>query len=131
MKSFQPYLNFNGNTREAMEFYQKACGGTLDLQTFGEASKVPGTEHRIMHARLSNGDAVLMASDTMPEHPFVQGTNVMVNIDCESDEELDRIFAALSEGAMITMPVQDTFWRARFGMLIDKFGVHWMFNSQH
>ena len=66
----------------------------------------------------------------MQEHPFVQGTNVHLNIDCESVEEIDRLFGALSAGGTVTMPLQDTFWGARFGLLNDKFGVQWMFNCE-
>jgi PhnB protein len=132
MKSFGPYLNFNGNTREAMTFYQEALGGTLDLMSFSDAHVPgpPGSENRLMHARLTSGSAVLMASDTMPHHTFTPGNNMHVNIDCESVDEIERIFAAMSDGATITMPLGDQFWGARFGMLIDKFGIHWMFNCE-
>ncbi len=132
MKAFQPYLNFDGQTREAMTFYQKALGGDLQIQSFADSGQPgpPGAEDRIMHARLTNGSAILMASDTMPGHPFAKGTNVHINVDCDSVEEIDRIFKAMSEGATVNMPLQDTFWGARFGMLTDKFGMHWMFNCE-
>ena len=132
MKAFQPYLNFDGATRDAMTFYQKALGGDLHVMTFGETGQPtpPGMENRVMHARLASGNAILMASDTMPGHPFTQGTNVHVNVDCDTTEEIDRIFKAMSDGAKVDMPLQDTFWGARFGMLTDKFGVHWMFNCE-
>src|ERR1043165_4431849 len=98
MKAFQPYLNLDGNTREAMTFYQQCLGGKLDVMSFADA-KVPGppgSENRVMHARLVDGDAVLMASDTMPGHPFTPGNNVHVNVECDSPEELEKKFAALS-----------------------------------
>ena len=90
----------------------------------------PGSENRVMHARITKGSAVLMASDSMPGHPFSQGTNFSVNIDCDTTDELDRYFTAMSEGGRVNMPPQDTFWGARFGMLTDKFGVNWMFNCE-
>lgn len=132
MKAFQPYLNFDGETREAMTFYHKALGGDLNIMSFADSGQQapPGDENRVMHAKLENGPAVLMASDTMRGHPFVKGTNVHVNVDCDSNEEIDRVFKAMSEGSKITMPLQDTFWGARFGMLTDKFGVNWMFNCE-
>lgn len=133
MKAFQVYLNFDGNCREAMTFYQRALGAEMEIQTFGDVKMEmpPGSENRVMHARITKGNsAVLMASDTMPGHAFTMGTNFHVNIDCDSDDELDRYYTALSEGGKASMPPQDTFWGARFGMLTDRFGVNWMFNHQ-
>ena len=132
MKAFQPYLNFDGDTREAMTFYHQALGGDLSIQTFGDvkAPGPPGSENRVMHASLTNGPAVLMASDTMPGMQFSKGNNVHINVDCSSLDEIDRIFKALSEGGQVVMPLADQFWGARFGMLVDKFGMHWMFNCQ-
>lgn len=72
-----------------------------------------------------------MASDTMPGMPLQQGNNFAVSIECDSNEEVDRLFAALGENGKANMPVQDMFWGARFGMLTDQFGIQWMFNFQH
>jgi PhnB protein len=132
MKGTQPYLNFDGQARDAMTFYQHALGGKLDLMTFGDAHipGVEGHENRVMHARLETGPLVLMASDTMPGHPFTKGNNFHINIDCSSNDEQDKLFAALSEGGKVTMPLADQFWGARFGMLTDRYGVSWMFNSE-
>jgi len=66
----------------------------------------------------------------MPGHPFKQGTNVHVNVDCDNVEEIERIFKAMSEGGNVVMPLADQFWGARFGMLVDKFGLNWMFNCE-
>ena len=132
MKGFNTYLNFDGNTAEAMRFYQKALDAKLDMQTFGDAQQggPPGSENRVIHARLSKGDAVIMASDTMPGSELVAGNNFSINIDCDSVDEQDRFFKALSAGGATTMPLQDTFWGARFGMLTDKYGVQWMLNCE-
>ena len=132
MKAITAYLNFDGKTREAMTFYQKILGGNLNIQTFGDvkAPGPPGSENRVIHAGLMSDSARLMASDTMPGMPFIQGNNVHLNIDCDNVAEIERLFAGFSEGGQVTMPLQDQFWGARFGMLIDKFGVHWMFNCE-
>jgi PhnB protein len=132
MKAFQVYLNFDGNCREAMTFYQRALDAELEIQSFGDVQMEgpPGSENRIMHARLSKGGNVVMASDTMPGMQFTQGNNFHINIDCDSTEELERYFSALGDGGKVTMEPQDTFWGARFGMLVDRFGVGWMFNCE-
>jgi PhnB protein len=132
MKAFITYLNFDGNARDAMTFYQKCLGGELQIQTFADmkASGPPGSEQRVMHARLAKGNAVLMASDTMPGTKFIQGNNSHITIECESVAEIEQLFKAFGGGGTVTMPLQDTFWGARFGTLTDKFGVQWMLNCE-
>ena len=132
MKEINAYLAFDGNCREAMEFYKKCLGAELQLVPFsempGDAAKAKEAKDRIMHARLAKGAAVVMASDTMPGMPFQQGNNFSVAVACENVQEIDSFFAAFSEKAKVTMPLQETFWAARFGMLTDQFGINWMFN---
>ena len=132
MRSINPYLNFNGNTREAMQFYAGILDAKLEMQTFGDvgASENPAMKDRIMHATITKGDVVIMASDTMPDMPFIEGNNVWTNFNCESDEEIDRLFAAFSEGGTVLMPLEVQFWGAKFGMVKDRFGMHWMFNYE-
>jgi PhnB protein len=132
MKALNPYLNFDGNAREAMEFYKTCLGAKLGIMTFGDSpmQSPPGSEKRVMHARLTKGSLTLMASDTMPGMPFQQGTNFSLTIECETPQEVDQVFAALSAGGKVTMPVQETFWAKRFGMLTDKFGVNWMLDLE-
>ena len=133
MKWINGYLMFDGKCREAMEFYQRGFGGDLAITPFGEG-QCPGLavgEERVMHARLAQGGGLLMASDGQPGMPFIAGTNVWLAIECDGMEEQDRIFAAMSVGGTVTMPLQDQFWGARFGMLTDAFGVHWMVNYDH
>ena len=85
-----------------------------------------------MHARLTKGSSeLLMASDTQPGMPLQQGNNVSVSVHCESVQEIDTFFAALSDKGAVSMPLQDMFWGARFGMLTDQFGIRWMFNFEH
>lgn len=129
MKLIQPYLTFNGNCREAMDFYKACIGGDLMITTFGEGMAghcAPGSEGLIMHARLVHGETVLMASDNMPDWPYTVGTNVSVSITCDSDDEVETAYNAMSEGGARTMPPDDAPWGARFGMLTDKYGFHWM-----
>jgi len=82
-----------------------------------------------MHSALKRGDTLfLMAADNMPGSPANQGNNISVCIECDSAEEIEAFFKALAAGGEVTMPLQDMFWNARFGMLKDKFGIHWMLN---
>lgn len=132
MKHITAYLNFDGNCREAMNFYQRCLGAELYVMPFSEA---PGdfakeAKDRIMHARLSKGAAILMASDTMPGTPFVPGNNFSVTVHCESLEEIEKLFSAFAENGKVTMPLQDMFWGARFGMINDQFGINWMFDFE-
>jgi PhnB protein len=132
MNEIAAYLTFNGRCREAMEFYQECLGGDLQVMPFSSAPmKVPeGAENLIVHARLAKGNAVLMASDSMPGMPYHPGNNFWVALKCESAEETEKLFTAFSVNAKVVMPVQETFWAARFGMLTDQFGVNWMFNFE-
>lgn len=127
----QPYLFFDGNCEEALKFYEKALGGKITAMMSHEGT--PAEEHvpanwkkKIMHAQLAVGDEIIMASDA-PEHKTPQGFSVTINVDSAADAE--RVFKALSDGATITMPIAQTFWAERFGMLTDKFGTPWMINS--
>jgi PhnB protein len=132
MKELVTYLNFNGNCRDAMKFYERCLGGELQMMPFSEVpgDHPPEAKNRIIHARLTNGSAVLMASDTMPGMPFQQGNNFAISVHCKSQDELERFFTALGDKGKVTMPLQDTFWGARFGMLTDQFGINWMFNFE-
>ncbi len=132
MKELTNYLVFDGNCREAMTFYEKCLGGDLNMFRFADAPmECPdAAKDKIMHARLANGPAVLMASDTMPGVPFQQGNNFSISINCDSADEVDRLVAALGEKGKVTMPAQETFWAARFGMLTDQFGINWMLNFE-
>ena len=132
------YLTFDGNGLEAMEFYKKCLGADIFVMKFGEMPggmppQCPeGAKDRLMHAAISKdgGKPFLMASDGMPGMPYQQGNNFSVILDCQTTDEINSLFDAFSEGATITMPLQQTFWSPRYGMLKDKFGVQWMFNLE-
>ena len=129
-----PYLMFNGQCEEAFKFYEQCLGGKIvAMHTFSEMPAAehvsPEARHQIMHARLQVGDAVLMASDCPPEHYAApRGFYVSLHIDDPADAE--RIFHALAEGGEVRMPIEETFWAVRFGMLVDRFGTPWMINCE-
>lgn len=133
MKDITPYLTFNGTCRQAMTFYKDILGGDLELMDFASSPmEVPDeAKNNIMHAILTNNGITLMASDTMPNQTVTNGNSVSLSINCQSVDEINQLFNSLSEGGEITMPLEDTFWGARFGMLTDKFGTCWMFNYDY
>ena len=127
----ETYIFFTDKCREAMEFYAKVLGGKIDgMMTYGDAPagphNPPEMAHKVIHARLTVGDAVLMASDG-PEAEVRKGFAVTLQFDTAA--EVDRVFAALSEGGTVTMPVGETFFSHRFGMLTDRYGTPWMLNG--
>ncbi len=133
MKNFNPYLTFEGNCREAMEFYKKVLGGEIvSMQTFEEAKQsIPADyKDKIIHSELKAEGVHLMASDGMPGWKAKPGNNVTLSIDLTDGMEQEKIFKALSEGGMVSMPLGDTFWGGRFGMLTDRYGIQWMVNYQ-
>lgn len=123
-----PYIMFNGNCEEALNFYAKALDGKItDMNRFGEAPESMGADaQKVMHANFVAGAIHLMASDG--NEADATGNMVQLSLNFTDVAEEEKVFAALSEGAQVTMPLQDTFWGARFGMLTDKFGIRWMFN---
>jgi len=136
MEPIIPYLNFNGNAAEALAFYKKAFKGEVEFQqTFGDSpmgNEVPADDkNKVMHASFRAGDLQFMVSDCMPGQSVTSGSNTSLSLNFKSVADIDKTFEALSEGAQITMPLQDTFWGAKFGMLTDKFGINWMFNHDY
>lgn len=133
--SLSTYLTFDGNCREAFEFYRSVFGGEFSvLQTFADGPAdmpVPdGARDQIMHVSLPVGSSVLMGSDRGPGSgaALVAGTNFSISIAGQSREHCDRVFAGLSAGGTVTMPLQDMFWGAYYGMCTDRFGINWMVN---
>jgi PhnB protein len=134
IKQLNPYLTFNGTAAKAIKLYETALGAkTENVMPWAEApgtQVTPDTKDRVMHARLRIGDGVMMLSDSQPGQPATPGTSVHVTLDFDDATDMARKFEALSTGGKITMPLQDTFWGAKFGMLTDAYGVSWMFNCQ-
>jgi PhnB protein len=130
-RALNPYLNFDGNTRQAMEFYQSVLGGSLKVQTFGEIpgmQAAPGQEDKVVHALLEADGIVIMASDPAPGTSVKFGDNVSLNISGSDLEKLTAVFNGLSAGGKVTMPLAKQFWGDTFGMFTDKFGLNWMVN---
>lgn len=138
MALINPYLNFGGNCEAAFNFYKSIFGGEFtDFQRFNEVPGESGDElpagegEWIMHVALPIGQGtVLMGSDrTSRMGEVIIGNNVQISIQTDSDAETKRLFNGLSAGGQVTMPLEETFWGARFGMCVDKFGIHWMVNQ--
>ena len=125
-----PYLNFNGNCADAMTFYQSVLGGKLDMSKFGDNNmEVPEDQKdKIIHATLENDALSFMASDTAPGHTVTMGDSVHMSVAGTDLVTLTKYFNGLSEGGKVDMPLAKQFWGDTFGMLTDKFGIHWMFN---
>jgi PhnB protein len=130
IKSLNPYLHFNGNAHEVLEFYQRALAARVEhIMHFDQAPGMAPTaenKQRIMHCQLSLGEAVLMISDAMPSEPVTSGCNIHVVLHFSDEAELNARFAALAQGGKVSHPVHEAFFGAKFGMLVDKFDVPWM-----
>jgi len=133
--SVQPYLFFNGRCEEALEFYRNAVGAKMEmLSRFKDAPEPgmmqPGMEDKIMHASFRIGETLLMASDGRCDgQPRFEGFSLSIIV--ADEEKAESVFNALAESGKITMPLAETFWAPKFGMLEDKFGVGWMVSVQH
>jgi PhnB protein len=125
-----PYINFRGHAREAMEFYQKALGGTLELSTFTEqgAPKEAGPDDAIMHAVLTVDSLRIMGSDGMPAYPPTVGDNIAVALSGSDHELLSKAFDLLSEGGIVKQALKTESWGDSFGYFVDKFDINWMVN---
>lgn len=138
MATVNVYLTFDGNCKEAFDFYKSAFGKEYQyIGTFGEMPPAEGQEakeddkDKIMHVTLPiSQETTLMGSDAGGEwgSQLKTGNNFSVSINAESKDEADRLFNGLSAGGQVTMPMADTFWGAYFGMFTDKFGINWMVN---
>lgn len=125
-----PYLNFPGTAREAMEFYQGVFGGTLAVNTMGEyGEQNPDVADKLMHARLETDRGfTLMASDMPPGTTIAAGSNIALSVSGDDADELQGYWTKLSEGGEVTMPLAKQVWGDTFGMLTDRFGLQWMVN---
>ncbi|HEY0373158.1 MAG TPA: VOC family protein [Amnibacterium sp.] len=126
-----PYLNFRGTAREAIEFYRSVFGGELQISTFGEfhAAVDASEESLVMHSRLvTSSGYVLMASDTPAHMELTVGNNVSVSLGGEERAELEGYWNGLSAGATVLIPLAASPWGDSFGMLTDRFGVNWLVN---
>jgi PhnB protein len=129
-----PYLNFNGQCEAAFKFYEQCLGGKIVSMFTYEGTPMadqvpPAWRNKIIHATLMVGDKVLMGSDAPPErYEKPKGSSVFVAV--KDPAEAERIFNALAKNGTVSMPLQQTFWAQRFGMLVDQFGIPWMINCE-
>lgn len=127
-----PYLSFGGQCEAAFKFYEQTLGGTvvalMPWEGSSQEADVPAEwGHKIMHAELKLSDQLLMGSDGMPgQSETRQGCSVMLSVD--NATEAERIFKALATNGTVQMPMDETFWAERFGMVADQFGIPWMIN---
>jgi PhnB protein len=125
-----PYISFDGNAREAMEFYEGVFGGTLSLSTFGEFGdqNAPNSD-KIMHGMLETDSGfTLMGADTPPHQEYDPGNNFAVSLSGDDGAELRGYWDKLSGNANVTVPLEKQMWGDEFGMCVDRFGVAWMVN---
>ncbi len=131
LKRLNPYINFNGTAAEAIKLYERVLGATPAVLM--RMSEMPGDhipkEHGnlVLHCELRIGDAVLMVSDTVPGTPVTASMNAHVALHFDDEQELQAKYDALAAGGKATFPVHDSFFGAKFGMLVDSLGVDWMF----
>jgi PhnB protein len=131
------YLNFNGNCREAVEFYTEVFGTeTPKIMTFGEAPPNPEytlpeeAKHLVMHTFLIIAGNKVMFSDVFPGSPFVAGNNISLTVVSKNEDELIGFFNKLKEGGKVSMEIQETFWSKCYGSLRDKFGIEWQLSHE-
>jgi PhnB protein len=128
-----PYLSFDGNAKQALDFYKEVLGAEIvGLQTFGEADypTPPEADNRVMHANLKKGGISIMFSDTFPGQSVVVGSNISLTLEPESDEEIQNVYDELSKNGKVLTKLEDTFWGAKYARVQDQFGVIWELNYQ-
>jgi PhnB protein len=136
MTKINPYISFDGNTEEAFNFYKSVFGGDFPaVMRWADNPQCEGMsdadKNKIMHIALPIGDSVIMGSDfvSMSGEKYTDGNNYTIAISPDSREEADRLFAGLSEGGKVVMPMTDMFWGGYFGAFGDKFGIKWLINQ--
>jgi PhnB protein len=125
-----PYISFDGNARQAMEFYQQVFGGDLRISTFGDYGDAgaPGAD-KIMHSQLETGSGyTLMGADNPPGEPFTPGNTITVSLSGDDADELRGYWEKLADGGTVSVPLEKQMWGDEFGMCVDPFGVAWMVN---
>ena len=128
--TLSPYLNFNGNAAEGMRFYQSILGGDLNIQSFADAGVAQNDNEKnlTLHAALTSNGIALYASDGRPDTKVIVGDSVHLSLQGSDAEKLTAYFNGLAAGGKVDMPLAKQFWGDTFGMLTDKYGMHWMVN---
>ncbi len=125
-----PYISFDGNAREAMEFYKGVFGGTLTLNTFGEYGAPDAPEaNKIMHGQLETDSGfTLMGADTPPGTEHNPGDNITVSLSGDDADQLRGYWEKVSDGGSVSVPLEKQMWGDEFGQCVDRFGIGWMVN---
>ena len=124
-----PYLNFNGNARQALEFYANVFGGNLTLSTFADFGRPGSDADKIMHGQLdTEAGYTIMAADITSEMGYQAPAGFSVSVSGDDAGALHGYFEKLSAGGTTTMPMQKQVWGDEFGMCVDRFGVSWLVN---
>jgi PhnB protein len=123
-----PYLTFDGNCREAMEFYRTVLGGELTVNTFGDFGGDPAVADKVMHAMLVGGKGTLMGSVTAPGMPFNPGNTMTISVSGGDGDGLEDVWSKVSAGGEVYVPFEKQMWGDVFGQCVDRFGVPWMVN---
>jgi PhnB protein len=129
------YMNFNGNCREAVEFYAQVFGTEKpQIMTFGDAPPNPKfslpdeAKNLVMHTMLNINGSNVMFSDIFPGSPFIAGNNISLSVISKNIEEVKSLFNKMKDGGTVVMDIQETFWSKCYGSLTDKFGIEWQFS---
>lgn len=129
------YINFSGNCKEAMDFYGTVFQIKPEIMTYGdmpERSDLKVDErvkNMVMHGQLNLSGNRLMFSDVLPDMELVEGNNISISLSGEEEEVLKKWYKGLADGGEIVMPLEKTFWSELYGLVIDKFGIHWHINK--
>lgn len=138
MAAINPYLNFDGQCEEAFNFYRSVFGG--EFASFQRFKDIPAQDQQpgdegdyVMHVELPIGNGTSLMGSDRPSRmgKAAVGENIQISIQTQSDEETDRLWNGLTAGGQITMPLEQAFWGARFGMFVDRYGVRWMINQDN
>lgn len=128
-----PYIAFNGNAREAMEFYQTVFGGELDISPWGDMPDMPGNSpemhDKVMHSQLEVSESITLMAADMPEATGPQGSPITVSLAGDDEAQLREWWEKLSASGEVSMPFEKAPWGDTFGQCVDKFGVDWMVNA--
>ena len=130
-----PYLMFEGNAEEALNFYAEVLNGEIEMiQRYSDGQGMQVPEHyanKVLHGRLRAGEVVLYVSDAVPGQRVTTGDQVSLTVEFDSEEKTDQAYAKLQAGGEVRMPLQKTFWGAKYGKLVDAYGVQWDLNYQY
>jgi len=128
-----PYLNFEGNAEDVLNFYKDALNGEIVMLSRYKDAPMPFDEdwkEKIMHARLKFGKSMIMISDGPKDFKTSFNGNIQLSVEIEDESKMEEVFDKLASGGKVKMPLQKQFWGAKFGMLVDKFGTGWMLSHQ-